>query len=825
MKRICRWLGVFGLLGFGGLIAADVDAALPTAEQIQILQQMSPADVMQLEQAVKNKQQSAPVKTFLEPVGPPVVIPRDPYASSDVKKGLKPFGYELFAGDPTTFFSASDTPVAVDYEIGPGDVIEVQLFGNTNASYSLLVNRRGSITFPSVGTINVAGMSFDEMRALLKQRVAQQFIGVEASITLGELRAIRVFVLGDVQRPGSYVVNGMSTMTNALFVSGGIKFIGSLRDIQLKRDGKIVSHLDLYDLLLKGNTHNDQRLQPGDVIFVPPVGPTASFEGKVRRPAIYEFGQQKTLGDLIELAGGLRPDAYLDEVRLERINADRQRVLKDLDLTAKPGLKTVVRDGDVIHVYSVLEKLENVVTLTGHVKRPLAYQWTAGLRLSDVIPDENLLLTDADLEYIIVQRQDLTGQGVKLLTASLLAAMKVPGSDDDLLLQPDDKVIVFSLESVTDDAGEAVRQQHETQRQSVLKPLLDQVRELATHDRPAGIVGVGGMVRFPGDYPLNREMRVSDLLRAAGHLRESAYSLGAELTRQQINDSQVRSIKHIDIDLAAILAGQVDADLVLHSYDFLSIREIPQWREQEIIDIQGEVMFPGRYSIRQGETLADILERAGGLTTHAFAKGAVFSRKQLQERERDHLNRMADNLERELAGFGLQQAQMHPEQQQSYHFAQQLVARLRETEAIGRLVINLDEIILRNDKQTGLQVVDGDRLFIPPQRNEVTVIGEVFFPTSHIFKAKQSGKNYIHNSGGYTASADAKRSYVIRANGSVEPLGKGFWSRSAKMEAGDTIVVPLDADRVNPVRLWTDVTQILYQLSIAAASMKTLGVF
>lgn len=832
MKRMQRCLALASICLV--YLLPTLGLAAPTADQLQLLQQLSPADLVKLEQAVKGAgagSANVPATAQPETASPPVVIPRDPYQDKDQDKGqqgqgkVRPFGYDLFAGDPTTFIPASDTPVAVDYVIGPGDVIEVQLFGNTNASYSLRVNRRGAITFPSVGSITVAGMSFDDMRKLLQQRVARQFIGVEASITMGELRSIRVFVLGEVRHPGSYVVNALSTMTNALFVSGGIKFIGSLRDVQLKRDGKLVSRLDLYDLLLHGDTSHDERLQPGDVIFVPPLGPTVAFDGAVRRPAIYEMRTERSLEAMIKLAGGLQPDAYPDEVRLERINGERERVLMDVNLGDAAGRSTPLQNGDAVHVYSVLEKLENVVTLSGHVERPLAYQWQPGLRLSGIIPDRSLLQHDADLDYVLIRRQDENGQALQLLSASLSQAMAAPGSAADILLKPDDEVIVFSLEEGRSDDQKEEKQAVDDNRQAILTPLLKRVRELATLEHPAQIVSVGGLVRFPGDYPLDRGMHVSDLLRAAGHMRESAYPLEAELTRKHTDKDQVRHIEHIDVDLAAILAGKGDSDLLLQPYDVLTIREIPQWREHEYIEIEGEVRFPGRYPIRQGETLADIVERAGGLTEHAFAKGAVFVREQLKELERKNLNRMADNLERELAGFGLQQAQMRPEQQQAYQFARELVVRLRDTRAVGRLVINLDDVLAGKGEQGQLQVVDGDKLFVPPVRNEVTVMGEVFFPTSHLYQKGQTSKDYIGKSGGLTANADGKRAYIVRANGSVVPAGQGFWSRAPKVYAGDTIVVPLNADRVNPVRLWTDVTQILYQLSLAAASMKTIGVF
>jgi protein involved in polysaccharide export with SLBB domain len=396
--------------------------------------------------------------------------------------------------------------------------------------------------------------------------------------------------------------------------------------------------------------------------------------------------------------------------------------------------------------------------------------------------------------------------------------MAAPGSAADSLLRPDDKVIVFSL-----DAEPATDQDQANDRQKILEPLLNQVREMATAEHPAQVISVGGHVRFPGSYPLDTRMRVSDLIRAAGQLRESAYTLTAELTRRHAGEAQ--AIDHVNVDLAAVLAGEPESDLILQPYDILSIRELPNWREREYMDVQGEVLFPGRYPISQGETLRDIVQRAGGLTRFANAEGAVFVREALRERERKQFNQMADNLERELAGFGMQQAQMHPDQQQAYQFTRQLVQRLRQTEAVGRLVIDLPMLLTNEDKSRGMKVLDGDGLYIPRQHDEVSVVGEVFFPTSHLYQQKQSRDDYIGKSGGLMANADGKRIYVVRANGSVDAGKQGFWSHKQKIKAGDTIVVPLNADRVNPIRLWTDVSQILYQLAITAASLQTVGVF
>ena len=258
------------------------------------------------------------------------------------EEALKPFGYDLFEGVPSTFAPVSDIQVPADYIIGPGDTLVVQLYGNEPRTYELTVERDGRINFPKLGPVAVSNMTFDSARATIEEQVARQLIGTHVSVTMGALRSIRVFVLGDAEKPGSYTVSGLSTMTNALFVSGGVKKIGSLRNIQLKRDGRLITTLDLYDLLLHGDTSNDRHLLPGDVIFIPPIGPTVAVYGAVHRPAIYELKTETTVAQAIDLAGGTLPDADATLGQLERILPSQQRRMINVDLTAAAGRLTAL---------------------------------------------------------------------------------------------------------------------------------------------------------------------------------------------------------------------------------------------------------------------------------------------------------------------------------------------------------------------------------------------------------------------------------------------------------------------------------------------------
>ncbi|MGW8310398.1 MAG: SLBB domain-containing protein, partial [Thiogranum sp.] len=729
---------------------------------------------------------------------------------------LRRFGYDLFAGAPTTFAPATDIPVDTDYVMGPGDTVKIQLYGKEPAEYSLVVTREGNLHFPKLGPVSVAGLTFGEMQSSLQAQIAKQMIGERAVITLGALRSIRVFVLGDVNRPGSYTVSALSTLTNALFVSGGVKEIGSLRKIQLKRRGKVVARMDLYDLLLHGDTSDDVRLRPGDVIFIPPVGPTVGVAGEVRRPAIYELRGEQTVEDILKLAGGLLPTAYPKATQIQRINSRAERTLVDADISDQAVLRSTVQAGDTLRVYSVLEKMEDIVLLTGHVQRPGGYQWHSGMRIADLIHSiGDDLLPRPDLDYALIKREMPPDQRVSALSVRLGRALQNPESGDNIELQSRDEVMVFGAS---------------TDREQDVEAVVDLLREQASFQQPARVVQVGGLVRHPGDYPLETSMRVTDLIRAGGGLAEAAYALGAELTRYAVVDDSYREVEHVDIDLAAILAGDAAADVVLRPYDDLHIKRLPEWASAVTVEVKGEVRFPGVYPISRGEQLSKLLERAGGLTDMAFPQGAVFLRDELRERERQRIAEMSRRLEADLASLSLKLAQEATGQVGALTIVRELGDQLRGVEPTGRLVINLPELIedTRDGRRSDYDITlaDGDQLYIPAVTQEVTVAGEVFYPTSHLYTKGFDRDRYVQLSGGTTGKADAKRIYVIRADGSVES-GKGWFAgiNADEIRPGDTIVVPLDVDRVRPLTLWSNVSQIIYQLAIAAASAHAVGVF
>ncbi|MDH3614649.1 MAG: SLBB domain-containing protein [Gammaproteobacteria bacterium] len=727
-------------------------------------------------------------------------------------EALKPFGYDIFEPKEASFDPPMTGPVPPDYILGPGDTVRVQLFGNVNGIYEIDVTRDGILNIPEIGPVTVANLSFSEFREDVNRRVREMLIGTQVSVTMGQLRTIRIFVLGDVNRPGSYVVDSLATISSALYRSGGISRIGSLRDIQLKRRGNVAARLDLYDLLLKGDTSGDNRLQPGDVIFVTPIGSQVSVTGAVKRPAIYEIRGRADIDDVITMAGGLLPDAYPDGARIERIEAGQERIVISVDADSPAAAAMAVNAGDLLMIPSILPEFERVVTLSGHVHRPGPYQWQPGMRLTDLVESALALKPGGDLNYLLIRREDPRNRKVSVVSANLAAALVDPNSEANTALQARDTVQVFNAAFG---------------RQRVIQPILEELQLQSQHGEPYTEVSITGQVKASGSYPLESGMRVSDLIRAGGNLAEQAYTLKAEIARYAISGGQFRNTEVIDIDLDAILSGNMSADLVLQEHDNLRISKVPEWDSLWAVQLEGEVTFPGRYRIRGGETLRQILDRAGGLTDDAFPEGAVFLREALRQREQEQLEVLARRMQADLNSLSLENR--NESNEESMRIGQSLLAQLEETEAVGRLVVDLEQVSVAapdTDIVGDVELRDGDQILVPKRAQEVTVIGETQQNTSHLFQQGLSRDDYIQMSGGLTRRADKQLIYVVRASGAVIAGNRSKWfgrRNNAEIRPGDTIVVPLETNRIRPLTLWTGVTQILYQAAIALAAVDSFN--
>jgi polysaccharide export outer membrane protein len=729
-------------------------------------------------------------------------------------EALKPFGYELFDRAPSTFAPVTNVPVPSDYIVGAGDELNIQLYGNQNRSLRLVVGRDGRINLPDLGPVNVGGQRFTAVKESVEARVEREMIGVRASVAMGDTRSIRVFVLGEAKRLGSFTISGLGTITSALFAAGGVKPIGSLRNIQLKRQGEVVRTLDLYDMLIRGDTTDDAKLLSGDVVFVPPIGSTVTVDGEVKRPAIYEVKSESTLPQVIELAGGLTPEGDTSRVSVTRIGENGYRSVLNVSLPttgASPGAAQTVRNGDLLRVSRLRPTMQGGVVVDGFVHAPASYAHREGLRLSDVISSVDDLKPNADIHYVLIRRELPPNREIAVVSADLGAALANPGGAADVLLMPRDRVIVFDLEPG---------------RERIIRPLLDELKLQSNIGRPTEVVSIDGRVRAPGDYPLEPGMTVSDLVRAGGNLSDAAFGGKAELTRYSVINGDSRRTQQIEVDLAAILRGDAGADVVLQPFDSLSIKEVPEWGSQEHVTLVGEVRFPGRYSIKRGETLKSVLDRAGGLTDFAFAEGSVFTRDELKEREQKQLDMLADRIQNDLVTLALQGAAASNQAQagSALTIGQSLLAQIRTSEAVGRLVIDLPRT-LRTETGSGADIVmrDGDRLMVPKFQQEVTVIGEVQTTTSHLYRPELGRDDYIALSGGITRRADNDKVYVVRADGSVVANEGGRWfSRGGtEIRPGDTVVVPLDTERMPALPFWQAVTSIVYNLAISAAAVNS----
>ncbi len=796
-----------------------------------------------------------------------------------VDENLKPFGYDLFAGAPSTFAPATDIPVGPDYVIGPGDEIHVQLYGKTNVTANLVVDRDGLLAFPELGPVPVAGQSFAELRETLQREVGKRMIGVEASITLGRLRSIRIFALGEVFRPGSYTVSGLATLTNALFAAGGVTEIGSLRRIELRRAGELVTRLDLYDLLMKGDTSADARLLPGDVIFVPPVGPLVGAAGEVKRPARYELAGEVDAAALIKLAGGLTAQAHTDLLQLDRYEKGR-RVSVDFTLADAP--RWPLKDGDLLKVFPITGQEEQVVWLAGNVRRPGKRQFAPGMRLLDLVGGLGDLLPETHFPYGLIERENPLDREPQYLAFNLGAALLEGDPLANIALADRDRVFVFHRAFFREQPKVQVRGRVQEQGEYVFRKdmqvmdlilaaggllrdawmaeaelfrtnpvsldvnripldlrrvaagdptqnlLLQDLDELMVHSiwefKQPQTVEALGEVNYPGVYPRFEGMRVSDLIFAAGSLTEEAFRERAELTRYAIIDGERRELRHVSLDLHGVLAGDPESDILLEPYDRVLVRRITNWRRDEVVRVTGEVAFPGTYPIEEGERLSSLADRFGGFLPNAYLPAVVFTREDVRKLQQEQLDRMADQLEADLGRLAIQvtpgESQEEAAKRQiALESGQRLAAELRAAKASGRLVVHVEALAQFKGTEYDLVLKDGDSLLVPQKPDHVMVIGEVYSPAAFQHEAGMKAKKLVDLAGGETRFADGGRAYVVRADGSVK-RGLG-----TKLEPGDVVVVPESLERFSGMQFMLDISQVLYQLGLAAAAAKTVGAF
>ncbi|KAA1164525.1 SLBB domain-containing protein [Pseudoalteromonas fuliginea] len=793
---------------------------------------------------------------------------------------IKPFGYALFAGEPTTFMPSENAAVPDTYLIGRGDQLRINFYGKESESFDITVDREGRLNIPDLSPVQVAGLTFAEVKELINAKVEQEVIGVKAFVSLGQLRSMRILVLGEAYKPGSYSVSSLTTVSHALFVSGGVSDIASLRNIQVKRAGKVVANFDLYDLLINGDSSNDIVLKPGDAVFIPSVGAQVRVEGAVKRPAIFELKKDESAKQLLAMAGGLKPNAYAKSAIVERFNFDRKEVLS-VDFS-KSQINYIPQDGDRIRFNSVSSQYQNSVSLIGAVARPGNYQWHQGKRISDVLKSvRGDLLPQADLSYGLLIRETNINGDIEAHQFDIAQAI-VKNTANNLQLKANDKIIVFSrfeekeaeLSALANMALSQEQQEQQTKaeqwhkfeqkefekyiginqkdeelvlednkiltiaeiskrkakeeeqelkpqeyasfsRHNLLAPIIAKFKQQASVSEAMKLVEISGNVTYPGIYPLTVGGEVVDLVTASGGLLESAFIKQAEITR--IVSGNASKVEHVRFDLEGAMKGDLQNNIILRSKDSINIFAIPNWQENVKVELKGELKFPGTYTIRRGEKLTDLLERAGGFSQFAEQKAAVFTRKSIKKQEQEQLARLSTELRRDIASKSFQNSVSG--NTLSYDEMDKLLNDLANVEAVGRLVIDLPRIV---SNLQNLVLQDGDTLYVPSKRDSISIIGEVNYSTSHLYQTGVSVDDYIALSGGLKERAAEDRIYIIKANGSVKIPNTGGWfaaNNAEQLEPGDTIVIPMDAGHMDKLTLWSTATQIMYQLGVAVAAI------
>jgi polysaccharide export outer membrane protein len=760
----------------------------------------------------------------------------------ELEEELKRFGLELFDREISTFAPVDDLPAPDGYLMGPGDSVNVYMFGSEEADLALSVTRDGQLLLPRLGPVTVTGLTFSEVKRLIEGKVASQLVGTDVVVSMGKLRAIDIFLAGDVYAPGSYSVSGLSTVLQALYAGGGITEIGSLRDIQVKRRGKLVGRLDAYDVLLRGDTSNDVRLASGDTVFVPTVARLVTVSGEVKRPAIYEAIEGESLGNLLEMAGGLTVSSYGKSASIQRRRAGETKLVRvQVDLTDPEDLKGPLFDGDRLVVAPIKKEIANQVILRGAIARPGGYEWSPGLRISDLVSsvDEDLL-RETDLSTGLVVRRVGQGQEIEVLSLKLGDAIEYPGSESDLSLEPRDEVLVFALpyatkryqalsEQVEETAATFGEEVQSTQRQleeqgsssedrmSLISEVIERIEAQANEPAETRLVEVAGDVRLPGRYPLLADQGLNSLIALAGGYATSAYLEAAEVTRLNFTAEGGVSVETFEvlIEPAAQAGGFKLAPL-----DRVRISRMPNWSYGDSVGVTGAVAFPGEFPIQPGEQLSSVLARAGGVLANGFPQGAVLIKAEAQKRERAQIERLIASIQRNALAqtqtregeAGLTPANVQTDIQ--------FLESVLESDVSGRVVIDLGAIIAGND-DADIQLEAGDSLFIPEFNNTVSVIGEVRQPGAFKYDNELSITSYIDFAAGTTVRADEKETYVVRANGSVErvkvraPLLSFTPTSASQLRPGDTIVVPVNEEYQPVLTRYKEISTVVFQ-SIAS---------
>jgi protein involved in polysaccharide export with SLBB domain len=799
--------------------------------------------------------------------------------ANSIGKMLPIYGVNLFRNPPSTFAPLNAVPVTPEYVIGPGDELLIQVWGQVTLNSRYTVDRSGSIYIPQVGTVHVAGLSFAQMHDFLKAQMARVFRNFDLNVNMGQLRSIQVFVVGQARRPGSYTISSLSTLTNALFATGGPAPQGSLRHIQLKRAGNVVVDFDLYDLLLRGDKSKDEQLLPGDVIYIPPVGPQVAVAGSVNAPAIYELksADSTTVGEILELAAGLTNVASREIVRLERVDERRMRSITEVALDA-PGRGTVLHDGDLLELMAVPGQYKDAITLRGNVANPGRYTWKTGMRIRDLLPNKDALITreywlkrgqlgqpvlsyvptclpmtpfgipgliygipvgeegeNPNWRYSSTRNPNLIGLafgnegGVSYgkegqMTDGGLDCGKVPESET-AAIGINDRYTPATQTAPTTGSANA---QNSSNNGLFTNNVQQQQNNNALNQLSATSASIGSTTvasSSAGQFKPRNDVKLS----------EPDIDWGYAVIERQSKENLTTSLLPFNLG-KLVLEGDASQNLELLPGDVVTIFSkadirVPQAQQTRYVRLEGEVVSSGVYSVLPGETLRQLVQRAGGLSPDAYLYGSEFTRESTRRVQQQRLNEYIDQITLQVSTNTTSNRGLTPQDSAAMAAAQQqnqnVISSLRQVRATGRIVLEMTVDAKDVSQLPDLPLEDGDRFIVPRVPSTVSVDGAVYNQNSFVYDPSRRVGSYIRLAGGANRDADANRAYVIRASGSV--LSKQYSSSlrgnnfdSLHIYPGDTVVIPLNLTKGNTLRTIVSVAQIVGQLGIAIAAGNTV---
>jgi protein involved in polysaccharide export with SLBB domain len=665
-----------------------------------------------------------------------------------------------------------DVPLGPDYIVGVGDTLTINLWGGVTQSITRIVDRDGRIFLPEAGSIQLAGLTLGKAESLIGSQLKQQFRNAQVAVTVSRLRSVRVYLVGDVQRPGGYDISALATPLSALYVAGGPTPVGSLRTLLHYRGKQLVEKVDLYDFLLHGMRNGSAPFESGDTLLVPAAGRQVAISGAVKRPAIYELtAGETTLASVFEDAGGFTAAASLSHIRIERIDAGlQQRVtmtLQDHGAQSPQADRDAIdhfqiEDGDRIRVEPILPYSRRAIYLAGHVVRPGRLPYSDGMHLSDVLRSYRDMLPEPARR----------GEIIRLVAPDLHA-----------------ETINFNVPDVL--IGSANFDLHP----------FDTIRIFGRYEVDAPKVTIRGEVLRPGTYSMSTGMTAAGLVRMAGGFKRDALLESADLTSYEVSDGNrlVEDLATVSIG-AAVSGSDPHADVPLKPGDILAIHQITSWNDMgESVTIRGQVGFPGSYGFKDGERLSSVLRRAGGLLTTAYPRGAVLTRVQvryLEQKSREELirqietNSAAARLSPAIGGSNASAGLQLIKAQQD-----QVIADLKNHPPTGRMAIHISaDIDSWANTSADIELRRGDVLAIPKRPGFVLVSGQVYNATALTFFPDKTAAWYLSRAGGTNATANRKEIFIIHANGTVVGRRSGSWFEgdvlSTKLDPGDVVVVP-----------------------------------